>query len=82
MLLEGAFIAISMSFFFGFGWVFFMQKLFKDYEVRNRLVQGLFSITFSLSCALFELMLIEVLDWVNGILLQSNNASIIKSIIR
>jgi len=48
--------------FFVFGWVFFMAKLFRDYEVRQTAVQLAFSFTFSLSCVMFELVIFEILD--------------------
>jgi hypothetical protein len=48
-------------FFFVGGWVFFVKKLFRDYEVHHRLVQLIFSVTFSLSCTMFELIIFEIL---------------------
>ncbi len=54
-------VLISQGFFFGFGWLFFMRWLFKDYEVRNLVVQFVFAITFSLSCTMFELIIFEIL---------------------
>lgn len=59
-------ILISQAFFFTIGWVFFMKKLFGNYEVQNLTVQILFSITFSLSCTLFELIIFEILDFLNS----------------
>lgn len=53
-------ILITQIFFFIGGWVFFVKKLFRDYEVHHRLVQLIFSITFSLSCTLFELIIFEI----------------------
>ncbi|PSN41185.1 Golgi pH regulator [Blattella germanica] len=50
----------QISFFLG-GWVFFVKKLFRDYEVHHRLVQLIFSVTFSLSCTMFELIIFEIL---------------------
>jgi len=47
--------------FFCFGWIFFMRQLFKDYEVHHVVVQLIFSVTFSLSCAMFELIIFEIL---------------------
>ncbi|CAD1476794.1 unnamed protein product, partial [Heterotrigona itama] len=47
-------------FFLG-GWVFFVKKLFRDYEVHHRLVQLIFSTTFSLSCTMFELIIFEII---------------------
>jgi hypothetical protein len=51
--------------FFSFGWVFLVKKLFIDYEAlvdrKNvQLVQAVFSVTFSFSCALFELLIFEI----------------------
>lgn len=77
--------------FFGFGWLFFMRQLFKDYEVpcycrvfiimttkmlttgsncldhcvcwqvRQYIVQVVFSVTFAFSCTMFELIIFEIL---------------------
>ncbi|VDN88788.1 unnamed protein product [Brugia pahangi] len=49
--------------FFLFGWFFFMKQLFRDYEVHKRLVQILFSITFALSCTMFELIIFEIIGF-------------------
>lgn len=49
--------------FFCFGWVFFMRKLFKNYEVRHMVVQLVFAVTFSLSCMMFELVIFEILGY-------------------
>lgn len=54
-------ILVTQVFFFVGGWVFFVKKLFRDYEVHHRLVQLIFSITFSLSCTMFELIIFEIL---------------------
>jgi len=50
----------TQSLFFGFGWLFFMRKLFKNYEIHNMFVQLLFSVTFALSCTMFELIIFEI----------------------
>ncbi|XP_008479018.1 Golgi pH regulator-like, partial [Diaphorina citri] len=42
--------------------IFFVKQLFKDYEVHHRLVQLIFSINFSLSCTMFELIIFEILN--------------------
>eukprot|EP01136_Pigoraptor_vietnamica_P016378 Opistho-1_new@60320 len=52
----------SQLIFFGFGWIFFMRRLFKDYEIRQRVVQLIYSATFALSCSMFELIIFEILD--------------------
>ncbi|RHZ67250.1 hypothetical protein Glove_302g29 [Diversispora epigaea] len=57
----------SQIFFFAIGWVFLVKKLFKDYESSidrhdAQVVQAIFSLTFSASCALFELIIFEIMD--------------------
>uniref|UniRef100_A0A8D0H2Q3 Golgi pH regulator n=1 Tax=Sphenodon punctatus TaxID=8508 RepID=A0A8D0H2Q3_SPHPU len=52
--------------FFGFGWLFFMRQLFKDYEVRQYVVQVVFSVTFAFSCTMFELIIFEILGVLNS----------------
>lgn len=37
-----------------------MKQLFRNYEVRNVLVQLIFSVTFSLSLTMFELIIFEI----------------------
>lgn len=51
----------TQALFFGFGWVFFMRKLFKNFEIRNMVIQILFSVTFALSCTMFELIIFEII---------------------
>ncbi|XP_077562139.1 Golgi pH regulator [Haemaphysalis longicornis] len=59
-------VTVSQVLFFAGGWVFFMKKLFKDYEVHHLSVQLLFSITFSLSCTMFELIIFEILGFLDS----------------
>ncbi|KAF7992164.1 hypothetical protein HCN44_001489 [Aphidius gifuensis] len=54
------FILSSQVVFFSIGWVFFVKKLFRDYEVHHILVQLIFSATFALSCTMFELIIFEI----------------------
>eukprot|EP00026_Physarum_polycephalum_P007286 Phypoly_transcript_07345.p1 GENE.Phypoly_transcript_07345~~Phypoly_transcript_07345.p1 ORF type:complete len:249 (+),score=30.60 Phypoly_transcript_07345:127-873(+) len=54
--------------FFAFGWLFFLTKLFKDYEVKRTKVQLLFSATLALSCSMFELIIFEIV----GIMSQNS----------
>ncbi|KAK0173980.1 hypothetical protein PV328_007106 [Microctonus aethiopoides] len=54
-------ILITQVLFFVGGWVFFVKKLFRDYEVHHRLVQLIFSSTFALSCTMFELIIFEII---------------------
>lgn len=51
---------LTQFLFFGFGWLFFLTKLFKDYEVKRTKVQLLFSLTLALSCSMFELIIFEI----------------------
>ncbi|CAH1119569.1 unnamed protein product [Phaedon cochleariae] len=53
-------LASQVTFFVG-AWIFFMKQLFKDYEVRHIMVQLIFSITLTLSCTMFELIIFEIL---------------------
>lgn len=46
--------------FFAGGWIFFGKQLFRNYEVRNALVQLIFSTTLALSMTMFELIIFEI----------------------
>ncbi|KRT84111.1 hypothetical protein AMK59_1225, partial [Oryctes borbonicus] len=59
-------VLISQIIFFAGAWLFFMKQLFKDYEVRQKLVQIIFSITLTLSCTMFELIIFEIIDWLDS----------------
>uniref|UniRef100_A0A0A9XC65 Golgi pH regulator n=1 Tax=Lygus hesperus TaxID=30085 RepID=A0A0A9XC65_LYGHE len=54
-------ILVSQIIFFSGGWIFFVKKLFKNYEIHHRLVQLIFAFTFSLSCTMFELIIFEII---------------------
>ncbi|KAI8507238.1 PREDICTED: Golgi pH regulator-like [Branchiostoma belcheri] len=56
----------TQAFFFGFGWLFFMRQLFKDYEIHHRVVQLTFAVTFALSCTMFELIIFEIVGFLNS----------------
>jgi len=62
MVVDIIIVAGTMSIFFSFGWVFFYRKLFSDYEISNQFVHFMFSITFTLSCSMFELIIFEIVD--------------------
>jgi hypothetical protein len=49
---------------FGLGsWLFFVRRLFEDYEVRRiSVTQLLFSFTLSLSLSMFQLIIFEIMD--------------------
>lgn len=59
-------IFASQVIFLLFGWMFFSKHLFRDYEIQHTLVQLLFSVTLSLSCSMFELIIFEILGVFNA----------------
>lgn len=61
LLSDFSIVLVTQVLFFAFGWLFFMRWLFKDYEVHHVVVQLVFSVTFSLSCTMFELIIFEIL---------------------
>jgi len=61
-LVDYGVMLFSQLIFFAGGWVFFIKKLFKDYEIHQKSVTTLFSVTFSLCCVMFELIIFEILD--------------------
>lgn len=62
---DASVVLLSQIAFFTLGWIFFIKQLFKDYEAHQKAVQIIFSITFSLSCGMFELIIFEILDVLN-----------------
>lgn len=54
-------ITISYFIFFLVGWIFFYRALFRDYEVHILSIQFFFSLVFTLSCSMFELIIFEIL---------------------
>ncbi|CAH0403749.1 unnamed protein product [Chilo suppressalis] len=59
-------ILITQIFFFVAGWIFFVKQLFRDYEVHHTLVQLIFSVTFALSCTMFELIIFEIIGYLDS----------------
>lgn len=55
----------QIIFFLG-GWIFFVKQLFRDYEVRNVSVQLIFSVTFALSLTMFELIIFEIIGFLES----------------
>ena len=53
---------MSHLLFFVFAWGFFYWKMFTDYEIKEWIAQFLFSITFTVSCSMFELIIFEIAD--------------------
>ncbi|XP_069940387.1 Golgi pH regulator isoform X2 [Cherax quadricarinatus] len=60
ILIDSAIMTGSMLIFFIGGWMWFVKKIFRDYEVHNTLVQLFFPMIFMLSCAMFELIIFEI----------------------
>ncbi|KAK8402779.1 hypothetical protein O3P69_000835 [Scylla paramamosain] len=60
LLIDTAIMVGSMLVFFIGGWVWFVKKIFRDYEVHNTLVQLFFPMIFMLSCTMFELIIFEI----------------------
>lgn len=58
-------VLISQVIFFVGAWIFFMKQLFKDYELRHIFIQFIFSFTLTLSCAMFELIIFEIIDFLD-----------------
>ncbi|XP_018324186.1 Golgi pH regulator [Agrilus planipennis] len=58
-------LASQLLFFVG-AWLFFVKQLFKDYEVRHIFIQFIFSFTLTLSCTMFELIIFEILGWMES----------------
>ena len=44
-----------------------MKKLFKDYEVHRKIILIGFSSTFALSCTMFELIIFEILGFLDPV---------------
>lgn len=43
-----------------------MKHLFQDYELRHKFVQFIFSLTLTLSCTMFELIIFEISGWLES----------------
>ncbi|BFZ25528.1 hypothetical protein BsWGS_28567 [Bradybaena similaris] len=60
-LVDSLLMTFSLVLFFGAGWIFFLKQLYRDYEVHHSVVLLVFSVTFALSCIMFELIIFEIL---------------------
>lgn len=60
IIMDSVIMIGSMLVFFVFGWVWFMKKIFRDYEVHSTLVQLFFPTIFMLSLSMFELIIFEI----------------------
>ncbi|OTF77933.1 Golgi pH regulator-like protein [Euroglyphus maynei] len=58
-------VLITQLLFFAFGWYIFVKKLFRDYEINHKWVQILFCVTLSISCCMFELIIFEIVDFLD-----------------
>lgn len=65
LFLDSSILLLSFSLFFLVSWIFFYRYLFADYELRDiemLSIQLLFSLTLTLSCSMFQLIIFEILD--------------------
>jgi len=66
LLQESVLLIVLHSAFFGFGLLFYRKMLFKDYEAKDPIVQFLFCSTFTLSCSMFQLIIFEILGFLES----------------
>jgi len=62
---DGVIMAGTMSAFFIGGRIFFLKWLFRNYECHNFSIQMIFAATFTLSCTMFQLIIFEIMDWLD-----------------
>jgi len=65
LLYSGILLLLLFIVYYIIGHLFFENKLYTDYEVKNNLVRMLFSLVFAGSCSLFELVIFEITDVLN-----------------
>ena len=65
LFLDSLAMFMCQSCAFGFGWVFFLHYLFKNYECHHRGAQVIFASVFSLSFSLLVLIIFEILDYMD-----------------
>ena len=65
-------VLASQVVFFLVGWIFFVKMLFRDYELHHSLVQLIFCVNFTLSCTMFELIIFEIVSF-----LDKNSRSVV-----
>ena len=58
-------VLASQVVFFLVGWIFFVKMLFRDYELHHSLVQLIFCVNFTLSCTMFELIIFEIVSFLD-----------------
>ncbi len=54
-----------LGIFFLAGWTFFSFFLLQNFESKDKVIQVLFCITFALSCSMFELIIFEIVDFLD-----------------
>lgn len=59
-------MTVTMSIFFLGGRIFYLKWLFRNYECHNFTIQMIFSATFTLSCTMFQLIIFEIMDWLDS----------------
>ncbi|KAG4089136.1 Abscisic acid G-protein coupled receptor-domain-containing protein [Neocallimastix lanati (nom. inval.)] len=62
LLYSGIILSTLFIVYYIIGHLFFENKLYTDYEVKNNFVRMLFSLVFAESCSLFELVIFEITD--------------------
>lgn len=65
MIYDAFILIIINAIFFVFGWIFCDIILLKERKVNNKLVLATFSLTISLTCIMFGIVILEILDWFN-----------------
>lgn len=60
---DTVFMVTSQIFFLFGGWIFFLKILFKDFEIHKKAIVFTFSLTFALSCSMFELIIFEIVGF-------------------
>ena len=61
-LIETIFFLLCCGGCFLFGWVFFQRKIFKNYEIKDSKIQLFFSLSLTLSCIFFILIMCEIFN--------------------
>ncbi|KAL7644013.1 UNVERIFIED_CONTAM: hypothetical protein RMT77_006026 [Armadillidium vulgare] len=66
LFIDASVMIISMLIFFIGGYIWFVKKIFKDYEAHNTYVQMFFPTVFMLSCTMFQLIIFEIAGVLNS----------------
>ena len=61
---DNSILAVNLLAFFIFGYLYFRRRLYlHTTDERNIVVDVIFAATFALSCALFQLIIFEIVDF-------------------